>query len=206
MSGPNSRESLTLRHDAFESQLAGVAKHSLTIALHVFVESDARPDWPGSFPIIAKLDRLSRNLAFIAALMESGVEFVAVDNPHATKLTVHILAAVAEHEREMISERTRAALKAAKARETRLGNPQLAKAAKRRHGRRKGECAAVCSQCAADHRGDREGRHHEPQCHSREAQRSQRANGARWQMDSRSGWHSAAPFRGKRGRPPVRRP
>jgi DNA invertase Pin-like site-specific DNA recombinase len=81
--------------------------------------------------VIAKLDRLSRNLAFIAALMESGVEFVAVDNPHATKLTVHILAAVAEHEREMISERTKAALKAAKARGTRLGNPQLAKAAKR---------------------------------------------------------------------------
>jgi len=81
--------------------------------------------------VIAKLDRLSRNLAFIAALMESGVEFVAVDNPHATKLTVHILAAVAEHEREMISERTKAALRAAKAPGTRLGNPQLAKAAKR---------------------------------------------------------------------------
>jgi len=81
--------------------------------------------------VIAKLDRLSRNLAFIAALMESGVEFVAVDNPHATKLTVHILAAVAEHEREMISERTKAALRAAKARGTRLGNPELAKAAKR---------------------------------------------------------------------------
>ncbi len=81
--------------------------------------------------VIAKLDRLSRNLAFIAALMESGVEFVAVDNPHANKLTVHILAAVAEHEREMISERTKAALQAAKARGVRLGNPQLAKAAKR---------------------------------------------------------------------------
>jgi DNA invertase Pin-like site-specific DNA recombinase len=71
--------------------------------------------------VIAKLDRLSRNLAFIAALMESGVEFVAVDNPHANKLTVHILAAVAEHEREMISERTKAALQAAKARGGRLG-------------------------------------------------------------------------------------
>ena len=81
--------------------------------------------------VIAKLDRLSRNLAFIAALMESSVEFVAVDNPHANKLTVHILAAVAEHEREMISERTKAALQAAKARGVRLGNPQLAKAAKR---------------------------------------------------------------------------
>jgi len=63
--------------------------------------------------------------------MESGVEFVAVDNPNANKLTVHILAAVAQHEREMISERTKAALKAAKARGTRLGNPRLAEAAKR---------------------------------------------------------------------------
>jgi DNA invertase Pin-like site-specific DNA recombinase len=58
-------------------------------------------------------------------------KFVAVDNPHANKLTVHILAAVAEHEREMISERTKAALQAAKARGVRLGNPQLARAAKR---------------------------------------------------------------------------
>jgi DNA invertase Pin-like site-specific DNA recombinase len=80
--------------------------------------------------VIAKLDRLSRNLAFIATLMESGVEFVAVDNPHANKLTVHILAAVAQHEREMISERTKAALAAAKKRGQRLGNPNLAKAAK----------------------------------------------------------------------------
>jgi DNA invertase Pin-like site-specific DNA recombinase len=60
--------------------------------------------------VIAKLDRLSRNLAFIATMMDSGVEFVAVDNPHANKLTLHILAAVAQHEREMIAERTKAAL------------------------------------------------------------------------------------------------
>jgi len=71
--------------------------------------------------VIAKLDRLSRNVAFIAALMESKVEFVAVDNPHATKLTIHILSAVAEHEREMIAARTKAALQAAKARGVRLG-------------------------------------------------------------------------------------
>ena len=71
--------------------------------------------------IIAKLDRLSRNLAFIAALMDAGVEFTAVDNPHANKLTIHILAAVAQHEREMIGERTRAALQAAKARGVKLG-------------------------------------------------------------------------------------
>src|SRR5262245_29158311 len=81
--------------------------------------------------VIAKLDRLSRNLAFIATLMDSGVEFVAVDNPHANKLTIHILAAVAQHEREIISARTSAALKAAKARGKRLGNPKLADA--RRH-------------------------------------------------------------------------
>ena len=81
--------------------------------------------------VIAKLDRLSRNLAFVATLMDSGVEFVAVDNPHANKLTVHILAAVAQHEREMIAQRTREPLQAAKARGTRLGNPKLEKARRR---------------------------------------------------------------------------
>jgi DNA invertase Pin-like site-specific DNA recombinase len=55
--------------------------------------------------VIAKLDRLSRNQASVATLMESGVEFVAADMPFANKLTIHILAAVAEHEREAISER-----------------------------------------------------------------------------------------------------
>ena len=83
--------------------------------------------------VIAKLDRLSRNLAFIATLMDSGVEFVAVDNPHANKLTIHILAAVAEHEREAISERTKAALAAAKLRGKRLGTPDPKGAVKRMH-------------------------------------------------------------------------
>jgi DNA invertase Pin-like site-specific DNA recombinase len=63
--------------------------------------------------------------------MESGVEFVAVDNPDVNKLTVHILAAVAQHEGEMISERTKAALKAAKRRGVKLGNPRPAEASKR---------------------------------------------------------------------------
>jgi DNA invertase Pin-like site-specific DNA recombinase len=72
--------------------------------------------------VIAKLDRLARSVAFISEIMESGVEFVAADMPMANRLTVHILAAVAEHEREMISQRTKSALAAAKARGTRLGN------------------------------------------------------------------------------------
>ncbi|MFN9545185.1 MAG: recombinase family protein, partial [Alphaproteobacteria bacterium] len=63
--------------------------------------------------VIAKLDRLSRRVSFISAVMDSGVDFIAVDQPHATRLTLHILAAVAEHEREMISARTKAALAAA---------------------------------------------------------------------------------------------
>lgn len=75
--------------------------------------------------LIAKLDRLSRNVAFIANLMEGGAAFVACDNPHANRLMVHMLAAFAEHEREQISQRTRAALKAAKARGIRLGNPRI---------------------------------------------------------------------------------
>ncbi len=76
--------------------------------------------------IIAKLDRLARNVYFISGLMESGVDFVACDMPEASRLTLHILAAVAEHEREMISVRTKDALAAAKQRGTRLGNPRPA--------------------------------------------------------------------------------
>ncbi len=74
--------------------------------------------------IIAKLDRLARNVAFVSNLMEAGVEFIAADNPHASKLTIHVLCAVAEFECQMISERTKAALTAAKARGIRLGNPK----------------------------------------------------------------------------------
>jgi DNA invertase Pin-like site-specific DNA recombinase len=71
--------------------------------------------------IIAKLDRLTRNVHFISGLMESGVDFIAVDNPHANKLMIHLLAAFAEHEREQISQRTKEALAAAKRRGVILG-------------------------------------------------------------------------------------
>lgn len=75
--------------------------------------------------VIAKLDRLARNVHFISALMESGIEFVIADMPTANKLTVHIIAAMAEYERDVISQRTKASLGAAKARGTRLGNPDI---------------------------------------------------------------------------------
>jgi DNA invertase Pin-like site-specific DNA recombinase len=71
--------------------------------------------------LIAKLDRLARSVAFISALMEAKTNFLAVDMPHASRLVLHVMAAFAEHEREMIRERTRAALAAAKARGVRLG-------------------------------------------------------------------------------------
>lgn len=71
--------------------------------------------------LIAKLDRLSRSVAFIAALMEAGVDFKVVDNPYAEKFTLHILAAVAQKEREDISHRTKVALAVAKRRGVKLG-------------------------------------------------------------------------------------
>lgn len=73
--------------------------------------------------LVAKLDRLTRNLHFITTLQQSKVNFVAADNPHATTFVIHILVAVAEHERTLISQRTKAALAAAKRRGVRLGNP-----------------------------------------------------------------------------------
>lgn len=71
--------------------------------------------------VIAKLDRLARNLHFISGLMEAKIDFLAVDNPTANRLTVQILAAVAEEEARAISSRTKAALASAKARGVRLG-------------------------------------------------------------------------------------
>jgi DNA invertase Pin-like site-specific DNA recombinase len=75
--------------------------------------------------LIARLDRLARNVAFIAGLMESGVPFVAADMPTATPFMLHVYAAMAEAEGKAISTRTKAALAAAKARGVKLGNPRL---------------------------------------------------------------------------------
>ena len=72
--------------------------------------------------VVAKLDRLARNVAFTSALMDSGIEFVACDNPHATRLTLHILAAVAENEALAVSRRTKDALAVAKTKGVLLGS------------------------------------------------------------------------------------
>lgn len=107
------------------------------------VESGKRDDRPelmkaierckitGATLIVAKLDRLSRNVAFLATLQDSSVKFIAVDMPEANELTVHIMAAVAQQERKAISTRTREALAAARARGTKLGNPNGAAALRR---------------------------------------------------------------------------
>jgi DNA invertase Pin-like site-specific DNA recombinase len=80
----------------------------------------------GARLVIARLDRLARSTAMIAGLMKSGVDFVAADMPLANRFTIHILAAVAEYEARVISERTKAAFVAAKARGRKFGNPDPA--------------------------------------------------------------------------------
>ncbi len=118
--------------EAYRTQSAGVLKAEFTEVQSG--NDDNRPQLgealklcrlTNSTLLIAKLDRLSRNVAFLATLQQAGTKFVACDLPEANELVVHILAAVAQAERKAISERTKAALAAAKARGIRLGNPRL---------------------------------------------------------------------------------
>lgn len=115
--------------------------------------------------IIAKLDRLARNVAFIANLMDSRVDFVAADMPQANRLTVHVLAAIAEHEAAAISARTKAALSRAKARGTLLGGdrgnlPRVAKAGARASVEARRAAAAARAQDLAAIVADLRGRGH----------------------------------------------
>ena len=96
----------------------------------------------GATLLVAKIDRLSRDAAFLLNLQKSSVKFVACDMPEANDMTVGILALVAQYEREQISTRIKAALKEAKKRGTKLGNPNGA-AALQRYIRENGNVAAV---------------------------------------------------------------
>ena len=96
----------------------------------------------GATLVIAKLDRLSRNAAFLLTLQDSGARFIAADMPDANELTVGIMALVAQQERHAISKRTKEALQAAKARGQKLGNPNGAAALRRSA---KGNVAAVAA-------------------------------------------------------------
>src|SRR5664279_5555265 len=110
------------------------------VAEYVEVESGKRNSRPqlqaaighakatGAKLVIARLDRLARNLHFVSSLQERGVDFVAADMPDANRLTIHIIAAVAEAVGRTISENTKTALAAAKARGVKLGNPNGARA------------------------------------------------------------------------------
>lgn len=98
----------------------------------VLVQSISHCRRAGATLLIAKLDRLARNVAFVASLMDGKVDFVAIDAPHANRFMLHIMAAFAEHEREQISTRTRDALAAAKRRGVQLGRNGVVLAAARR--------------------------------------------------------------------------
>ena len=78
----------------------------------------------GATLIVAKLDRLARNVSFLSNLLESDVEIVFCDFPQANKMVLHILAAISQYEAELTAQRTKAALQAMKARGAKLGNPE----------------------------------------------------------------------------------
>lgn len=125
-----------------EGQLAAIEGHARqtggkVIFLYTEVESGKRSDRPQlqkalsharrskATLIVAKLDRLSRNSAFLMTLMDKKVPFVCCDNPHANELTIGILAVIAQAERKAISDRTKAALTAYKARGGLLGGARV---------------------------------------------------------------------------------
>lgn len=121
--------------DAQRSIVEGFARSNGATIVESFVEVEsgklaerpqlaaalARCKATGATLVVARLDRLARDLVFVATMLRDGVDFVACDAPYANRLTLGILAAVAEDEGRRISDRTRAALAAAKARGVRLG-------------------------------------------------------------------------------------
>jgi DNA invertase Pin-like site-specific DNA recombinase len=159
-----------------EAQRAAVAEYAKreglrVVAEYVEVESGkkaSRPELAKALNhcraakaclVVAKLDRLARNVAFLSALMESALDFVALDNEHANKFTLHVLAAVAEQEARATSERTKVALAVAKQRGVLLGSSRpghwKGKEAKRLAGSRRGvkRAAERRTQAAREHNG-----------------------------------------------------
>ncbi len=149
---------LDAQRTAIEAYAAQTSSR-LLVPLYIEVESGKRNDRPElakaiahakrakATLVIAKLDRLSRNVAFLANLLESKVPFICCDNPQANTLTIHILAAVAEEEARAISKRTKDSLAAAKARGTLLGSARpghwSGKEDKRRAGAEAGNKASA---------------------------------------------------------------
>ena len=196
-----------------------VAQRGATlIARFTEVESGRNPDRPelgkalhlakvtGATLVIAKLDRLSRNAAFLLTLRDSGVRFAAVDLPEANDLTVGIMALVAQAEREAISRRTKEALAVARSRGVRLGNPQ------RRGGAQagwQGRCAAQGGHCAqrrpacagpgAGGRGHPRRRGDEPAGDRGRTQRARHAHPPRRALARLDGDEPARPARGSGG-------
>ena len=146
-----------------EAQRAAVLDHvagkGQIAAEYVEIESGKRNERPqlaramaeakriGAVLLIAKLDRLARNVAFIANLLEAGVELAAADMPEANRFLLHVMAAVAEHEAQAISDRTRAALAAAKARGVALGWSMSERKEEQRQASRKGAAKNAKNAC-----------------------------------------------------------
>lgn len=129
---------LDAQRESIAQFLARLGRPYELLAEHVEIESGKsavnRPELlkaikrcrlQGSTLLVAKLDRLSRDLCFITTIQKVGVKFVCADNPEINDLTLHILGAMAQHERHLISDRTRTALASAKSRGIKLGNPKL---------------------------------------------------------------------------------
>ncbi|MBG9213213.1 MULTISPECIES: recombinase family protein [Bacteroidaceae] len=122
--------------EAQRSIIHSFVKEGLIIAEFVETESGKKSDRPklqealalcrktNSILIVAKLDRLSRNVAFTSKLLESDVEITFCDFPQANRLILHIISSIAEYEANLISQRTRQSLKAKKERGVKLGKSE----------------------------------------------------------------------------------